>query len=271
MTSTISFDRVSDVYDSTRGLPPGISEQVTDTILNIVSPTSETHFFEIGVGTGRIAIPIAKRGYSYTGIDISEKMLAELHRKLEGISHKLTAIKGDATALEFADNSFDVGLTVHVFHLVSAWKQALAEIRRVLKPGSPYLYTHGTLDSIQENSDSNNGRRLFQQRWEEIIAGYSYPLPRYGATEEEVLTELSAQGASLETVIAAQWKWESTVNKLLEHYQNKVYRHGWHLPDDVFAKAIDDLREWALEHYGSLDHDLSSETKYKIVVVRNWA
>jgi len=120
MTSTISFDRVSDVYDATRGLPPGVSEQVTDAILNIVLPTSETKFFEIGVGTGRIAVPIAKRGYSYTGIDISEKMLAELHRKLEGISHQLTAIKGDATALQFADNSFDVGLTVHVFHLVSA-------------------------------------------------------------------------------------------------------------------------------------------------------
>ncbi|AFY31043.1 class I SAM-dependent methyltransferase [Calothrix sp. PCC 7507] len=271
MTSTISFDRVSDVYDATRGLPPGVSEQVTDSILNIVSPAPDTKFFEIGVGTGRIAVPIAKRGYSYTGIDISEKMLAELHRKLEGITHQLTAIQGDATALPFADNAFDVGLTVHVFHLVSAWKQALAEIRRVLKPGSPYLYTHGTIDSTQANPDSNSGRLTFQQCWEEIIAGYSYPLPRYGATEEEVLTELRAQGASLETVIAAEWRSELTVNKLLEHYQNRVYRHSWHLSDDVFAKAFNDLREWALQHYGSLDHDLSSETKFKIVVVRNWA
>lgn len=271
MTATISFDRVSDVYDSTRGLPPGISEQVTDTILNIVSPTSETKFFEIGVGTGRIAIPIAKRGYSYTGIDISEKMLAELHRKLEGISHRLTAVKGDATALQFPDNSFDVGLTVHVFHLVSAWKQALSEIRRVLKPGSPYLYTHGTIESISTNLNNNQGRLTFQQRWEDIIASYGYPLPRYGATEEEVLTELRTQGASLETVIAAQWKWELTVQTLLEHYQNRVYRHSWHLTDDLFAKAFDDLRAWALEHYGSLDYNLSSETEFKIVVVRNWA
>ncbi|WP_138500452.1 class I SAM-dependent methyltransferase [Nostoc sp. PA-18-2419] len=268
MTATISFDRLSDVYDSTRGLPPGISEQITDTILDIVSPTSETKFFEIGVGTGRIAIPIAKRGYSYTGIDVSEKMLSELHRKLEGISHLLTAVKGDASTLQFADNSFDVGLTVHVFHLVSAWKQALAEIRRVLKSGSVYLYTHGTMDS---NLANPNHDLMFRQRWEDIIASYGYPLPRYGATEEEVLTELRAQGASLETVIAAKWQSELTVNKSLEHYQNRVYRPSWHLPDDVFAKAIDDLRGWALEHYGSLDYDLSSETKFKIVVVRNWA
>ena len=271
MTSTISFDRVSDIYDATRGLPSGISEQVTDFILNLVSPTAETKFFETGIGTGRIAVPIAKRGYSYTGVDISEKMLAELHRKLEGISHRLTAVKADATSLPFADNSFDVALTVHVFHLVSAWKQALAEIRRVLKPGSIYLYTHGTVDYIKGSEEINQGKFDFQQRWEAIIAGYGYPLPRYGAIEEEVLTELREQGATLETVVAARWGSELTVGKLLESAENKVTRHSWHLPDDIFARAIQDLREWSLQHYGSLDYDLSGETRFKIVVVRNWA
>ncbi|WP_292874033.1 hypothetical protein [Nostoc sp. LPT] len=40
MTATISFDRVSDIYDATRGLPPEISEQITDFILNLVSATT---------------------------------------------------------------------------------------------------------------------------------------------------------------------------------------------------------------------------------------
>jgi ubiquinone/menaquinone biosynthesis C-methylase UbiE len=79
---TISFDRVSDIYDATRGLPPDVSEQVTNSILNLVSATPDTAFFESGIGTGRIALPIVQRGYSYTGIDISEKMLDELRRKL---------------------------------------------------------------------------------------------------------------------------------------------------------------------------------------------
>ncbi|GAA6624003.1 hypothetical protein [Scytonema sp. NUACC26] len=30
---SVSFDRVVDIYDSTRGLPPGISEQVTEVII----------------------------------------------------------------------------------------------------------------------------------------------------------------------------------------------------------------------------------------------
>ncbi|BAY21455.1 hypothetical protein NIES2100_12090 [Calothrix sp. NIES-2100] len=44
MTTTVSFDRVSDIDDATRGFPPGISEQVTDFILNLVSPTADTKF-----------------------------------------------------------------------------------------------------------------------------------------------------------------------------------------------------------------------------------
>jgi ubiquinone/menaquinone biosynthesis C-methylase UbiE len=271
MTTIVSFDRVSDIYDATRAFPPGISEQVTDFILNLVSPTPETKFYETGIGTGRIAVPIAKRGYSYTGIDISEKMLAELHQKLEGISHKLTAVHGDATALPFADNSFDVGLTVHVFHLISAWKQALAEIRRVLKPGGIFLYSHGQASVNQLSADTNPDKWEFSQRWRAILEGYGHSLPRYGATQEEVLAELEVQGATVETVTAAKWLAQQTVGKFLENQENRIHSTSWAIPDDILGRAVQDLREWALQRFGSLDHDLSEERSFKIVVVRNWS
>ncbi|MBE9007768.1 class I SAM-dependent methyltransferase [Fortiea sp. LEGE XX443] len=271
MTTTISFDRVSDIYDATRGLPTGVSEQVTDFILNLISPTAETKFFETGIGTGRIAIPIAKKGYSYTGVDISHKMLSELHQKLEGISHQLTTVKADATFLPFADNSFDVALTVHVFHLISAWKQALAEIRRVLKPGGIYLYSHGNMNSIRVNEDVNQDRFEFHKRWKAILASYGYVLPRYGAKEDEVLAELHQQGATLETVIAATWCIEMSVDKLLQHHESKIYSSAWNIPDDIFTCAIQDLREWCLQRYNSLDYNFSEERKFKFVIVRNWA
>ncbi|WP_081403159.1 HAD hydrolase family protein [Scytonema hofmannii] len=126
-SATVSFDRVSDIYDSTRGLPPGVSEQITETILKIVSPTPDTKFFETGIGTGRIALPIIQKGYSYTGIDISEKMLDELRSKLQGINHRATLYAGDAANLPFGERSFDVAITVHVFHLIANWQKALAE------------------------------------------------------------------------------------------------------------------------------------------------
>jgi ubiquinone/menaquinone biosynthesis C-methylase UbiE len=40
----------------------------------------------------------------------------------------------DATALPFADVRFDAVVSVHVFHLLPAWRVALAEVQRVLAP-----------------------------------------------------------------------------------------------------------------------------------------
>lgn len=264
----VSFDRVSDIYDATRGLPPNVSEQVTNCILNLVCATPDTTFFEPGIGTGRIAIPIVQRGYSYTGADISEKMLDELRRKLQGVPHRFALVNADATALPFGDDSFDVALTVHLLHLIPAWRQAIAQIRRVLKPEGIYLYSHGRMNS---KTDVTQGQIDFEQRWQTILAECGHAVKHYGATEEEVLEALSEQGATLETVVAAQWQVELTVGKLLNQYENKIYSSCWQVPDDIFSRAILDLREWCQQHYDSLDYDLSHEAKFKLVVVRNWA
>ncbi|MEH1777983.1 MAG: hypothetical protein V7L26_02305 [Nostoc sp.] len=117
----------------------------------------------------------------------------------------------------------------------------------------------------------NLQRGEFTERWKAILDGYRHPLPHYGATEEEVLTELQAQGATLSTGIAAQWRVEDTVGKLLENQENKIQSAAWTIPDDIFARAVQDLREWALQRCGSLDYILPQERQFKIVVVRNWA
>lgn len=262
-SATVSFDRVSDIYDATRALPPGVSEQVTNTILNIVSPTPDTKFFETGIGTGRIALPIIQKGYSYTGLDISEKMLNELHSKIQGVNHQVTLEKADVTALPFADNS-----TVHVFHLVSAWQKALAEVQRVLKPGGLYLYSHGRMTAA---TDVTQAQLDFEQHWRDILAGYGHQVTRFGATEEEVLDALREQGATLETVIPAKWRVDLTVGELLNCYENRIYSASWYIPEDIFPRAIQDLQEWSRQHFGSLDYDLSHEVKFKLTVVSNWA
>lgn len=267
-SATVSFDRISDIYDTTRALPPGISEQVTDTILNIVSPTSETKFFETGIGTGRIAFPILQRGYSYTGIDVSDKMLDELRRKLQGINHRATLINADATTLPFDDNSFDVAITVHVFHLISNWQKALAEVGRVLKPGGLYLYSHGRMTSA---TDVTQDQLDFEQQWRTILASYNHQVSRFGATEEEVLDALREQGATLETIVPAKWRVDLTVGDLLKRYENRIFSAAWYIPDDIFPRAFQDLREWSLQHFGSLEYDLSYEAKFKLTIIRDWS
>lgn len=268
---SISFDRVSSCYDASRGIPAEVSEQITDWMVRAVNPTAETQFFEPGVGTGRIALPFVRRGFAYTGVDISEAMMAELRHKVAGFDHRLTLQQADVTALPFADRSFDVAIAVHLLHLVGEWRQALAEIRRVLKPSGVFLYSHGRTRPTNATAASlNPGLYAFEQQWRSILLTYGYEM-RYGAVEADVLPILQQQGAQLETVVVARWQVAQTVATLLESYRQRIYSPCWQVPEEMFVPAIEQLAEWCAVHYGSLQQDLSFENQFKLVIVRNWA
>ena len=93
MTNSLkSFDRVAHCYDETRGLPDEVAREVGDGIAAILREVSDApRVLECGIGTGRIAVPLAAAGVRVAGIDISAKMLSVLREKRGG-----GAIRGDS-------------------------------------------------------------------------------------------------------------------------------------------------------------------------------
>jgi ubiquinone/menaquinone biosynthesis C-methylase UbiE len=64
---------------------------------------------DIGCGTGRHAIELAKRGYDVTGIDYSEAQLKRAKEKAKNENVKITFLQADARKLSF-NNQFDLAL-----------------------------------------------------------------------------------------------------------------------------------------------------------------
>jgi ubiquinone/menaquinone biosynthesis C-methylase UbiE len=62
---SVAFDRAAGFYDESRGLDPAVEELVADRVEEAVGP--EGRLLEIGVGTGRIALPLHRRGRDYDG------------------------------------------------------------------------------------------------------------------------------------------------------------------------------------------------------------
>lgn len=86
---------------------------------------------EVGAGTG-LALP----GYpdsvsSVTAVDVDLEALTRARQRRTGVA----LLQADAQALPFADASFDAVVSSLVFCCVDAPATALAEVRRVLKPG----------------------------------------------------------------------------------------------------------------------------------------
>jgi SAM-dependent methyltransferase len=86
---------------------------------------------DVGTGTGRAALLLAKHGADVTGVDASEQMLAIARERAQGAGRSIRFMQRDAHTLEFADRSFDVAISLRVLMHSPRWRVALSELCRV--------------------------------------------------------------------------------------------------------------------------------------------
>jgi SAM-dependent methyltransferase len=252
-----SFDRVAASYDATRGLPPEVETAIAAGVVRLVAATPTTSFLEVGVGTGRIALPLVRDGYRYAGVDLSGPMLAGAREKSAGLPGQLLLARSDARALPFADATFDAGVVVHVFHLIPDWSLALNELLRVVRPGGHFLYGF-------EHWLPTGGRFAFDQQWRAILAHYDVVPGGHGTTDEPVFAALDRLGLRPETTSVASWQTTTTVAATLAGYTSRTFSSSWTIPDDIFARAGAELAAWAHAHYPDDAAPLTTESRFSI-------
>lgn len=90
---------------------------------------------EIGCGLGTDGAQFARAGADYTGVDLTEAAIELARRRFELFELAGKFQVADAEGLEFADESFDLVYSHGVLHHTPDAERAVAEIRRVLRPG----------------------------------------------------------------------------------------------------------------------------------------
>ncbi|SEG22073.1 Methyltransferase domain-containing protein [Bryocella elongata] len=98
-------------------------------------PPAPAKVLDIATGTGNLAVPLAALGYDVTGVDIAPNLLEQARERAAAAGLTIQFDEGDAEAMPYADESFDV--VVSMFGAMFAPRPALvaAECARVLKPG----------------------------------------------------------------------------------------------------------------------------------------
>ncbi|ARK25346.1 SAM-dependent methyltransferase [Sporosarcina sp. P37] len=129
-------------------LRPG-GREGTDRIIHACGLTKDTRVLEVAPNMGTTAIHLAKTfGCRITGVDINPESVrkAQENIKKEGLEELISIQHGNATALPFEDESFDVVINEAMLTMLphELKQKALAEYRRVLKPGG-LLATHDLL------------------------------------------------------------------------------------------------------------------------------
>lgn len=256
----MNFDRVADVYDETRVLPEDALQRIVARIVEATHATPETEFLEIGIGTGRIAVPFIEAGYCYTGVDLSQEMTARLRDKV-GDRSNCRLVTGDVTDLPFPDDAFDVVIAVHVLHLIPEWRKALGEVRRVLRPAGYFVMGGDTHLPGEPGHD-------IREQWRTLVEEEGASLrPRFG-TVPRIEAEVTAEGGTLSVYRPAHWESRLRPIDLLEAQRNRVFSQSWDLPDDVLNVVHEKLLGWTQDRYGDPTERVTSKSEFTLSICR---
>lgn len=102
-------------------------------IKKYIADKQNLDIIDIGAGTGRYSVELAKFGHKLTAVELVNKNVSQIKLK----SKDVIAKQGNALDLKFKDNSFDIALlfgpTYHLFSHEDKLK-AINEAKRVLRP-----------------------------------------------------------------------------------------------------------------------------------------
>jgi phosphatidylethanolamine/phosphatidyl-N-methylethanolamine N-methyltransferase len=150
---TRSYALFAPLYDLVFGkvLQPGRRSAI-----RLIEPENGARILEVGVGTG-LSLASYPAHTRVIGIDVSSAMLAKAQARVEreGLRQVESLLRMDATAMGFADGSFDTAVCMYAVSVVPNPMRLLEEMRRVCKPGGKLIVvnhfrTYGRLVRLAE-------------------------------------------------------------------------------------------------------------------------
>lgn len=129
-----TYDAVADEFSSSRA-------QFWDELAFLVEHTKAgDRVLDIGCGNGRLFPFIREKRARYTGVDYSEGLI----NKAKHLHSDGEFVVGDATALPFSNNAFDIAYSVATIHHIPGKElrtEFVREAARVLRPGGTFVLT----------------------------------------------------------------------------------------------------------------------------------
>jgi ubiquinone/menaquinone biosynthesis C-methylase UbiE len=127
---------------------------IADWELGLVDLSRVQRALDAGCGTGAFLVPLARRlapqGATVIGLDLAEGTLGQARACVQAEGLPVDCLIGDVEALPFDDRSFDLVLANYMLYHVPDLDKAIAELRRVLRPGGTLLAATNGQDHMRE-------------------------------------------------------------------------------------------------------------------------
>lgn len=247
-----SFDRAVHYYDSTRGFPPEHIPIISELLTRAGGLTATSHVLEIGIGTGRMALPLLPHVGGITGVDIAPLMIEALRAKPGGDQIRLAL--ADSAHLPFVDASFDAVLLVHILHLVDDLDGTMREMRRILKPDGVIL--SGWSRSVEHNL-FNEMRQLWQQEMTEAKRD----------NWDKVESAFERTGFQRRTDdFTHEYIRQHSPQNFIDKFAERMWSSTWDWSDAEIESTTAKLRTFALERVSDLNAPIDNHEHFTVHV-----
>jgi ubiquinone/menaquinone biosynthesis C-methylase UbiE len=140
-----SFERVADLYERAR---PEYPADAIAWLVEQLELRSGRIVLDLGAGTGKLTRALVPTGAEVIAVEPGEAMLHELEQAVPGVR----ALLGSAEQIPLGDGTVDAVTVGQAFHWFR-FDEALAELRRVLRPG-------GGIGLLWNNRDQSDPLQL---------------------------------------------------------------------------------------------------------------
>lgn len=236
----VNFDRAVDYYDETRKFSDDETERAVELIAQVGKLDASSRVLEIGIGTGRIALPLAKHVGGIYGADISIGMMGKLLEKRT--SEPVYPVQADALHLPYLSNTFDAVTVVHVFHLLPELEPVIEELKRVLKSGGRLIQAWHTNDTTF---------RDLRASWREVL-----PPENTDKRWNRAKTIMDKVGWQQHDHQRISHNRPQTPRMFIDRFRDRIWSSTWPLTEEEHTNGLQAMTAYAEAHFGDLDQTI---------------
>jgi len=258
---SVNFDRAAEFYDATRALPADSMDELAG--LLAAELAGRQPCLEIGVGTGRIALPLHARGIRLAGLDISAGMLRRLAANAGGRS-PVPLLRADATRQPLAAGSFGAVLAVHVLHLIQDWRVAVDEALRVLRPGGVLIAGLQGRDRSPASARSAGGPAAgapWAGALRESLRRHGFVRVPVGTRDPRLVASYLDGRATARRLDPVPVRRTRTLAEAIARIEQQTFSWTWQYTPEEMRAVAEDVRAWAAREDMPLDQEYTAESE----------